>query len=87
MQQLITATGRTFNIVWIGLSTVDHALRFEIKNLDIISAFQIFSDTTETETLTHIFDETETVYTGYTKLQGLDAGQNNRIVVSMMMGD
>lgn len=87
MQQLITATGRTFNIVWLGLSTVDNALRFEIKDLDIISAFQTFTDTTETAILTHVFDEAQTVYSGYTKLQGLDTGVNNRIIVSMVRGE
>lgn len=87
MQKIITATGLEFDIIWCGLATVDHVLRFEIKGSTMQAVLQTFTDSRETATLTHVFDELETVYTGYTLFIGVDMQPRGSIVVSMMIED
>lgn len=84
MQKIITATGREFIIVWCGLSTIDLALRFEIKGETMQNILATFTNQEETGILKHIFDELETVYTGYTIFTGVDMKPNGHIVVSLM---
>lgn len=84
MQKIITATGLEFNIVWCGLSTIDHVLRFEIKGSTMQPVLETFTDSQETATLTHIFDEHETAYIGYTVFTGVDMRPNGHIIVSLM---
>lgn len=84
MQKIITATGREFNIVWCGLSTIDLVLRFEVKGETMQDILATFTNQEEIVTLTHVFDELETVYTGYTVFTGVDMKPNGHIVVSLM---
>lgn len=86
MQKIITATGREFNIVWCGLSTIDLVLRFEVKGETMQDILATFTNREETGTLKHVFDELETVYTGYTIFTGVDMKPNGHIVVSLMEG-
>lgn len=83
MQEIITATGKIFQIVWCGLSTIDNALRFEIKGKTMQEVLSVFTDSTETETLTHSFDEHETIYTGFTLFTGVDMKKNGCIDVTL----
>lgn len=84
MQKIITATGREFNIVWCGLSTIDLVLRFEVKGETMQDILATFTNREETGTLKHVFDELETVYIGYTVFTGVDMKPNGHIVVSLM---
>jgi len=84
MQKIITATGREFNIVWCGLSTIDLVLRFEVKGETMQDILVTFTNQEEIATLKHVFDEHETVYTGYTIFTGVDMKPNGHIVVSLM---
>lgn len=84
MQKIITATGLEFNVIWCGLSTIDHVLRFEIKGSTMQTVLETFTDSQETATLTQIFDELETVYTGYTLFVGVDMNRRGSIIVSLM---
>lgn len=86
MQKITTATGREFNIVWCGLSTIDFVLRFEIKGETMQDILATFTNQEEIATLTHVFDELKTVYTGYTIFTGVDMKPNGHIVVSLMEG-
>lgn len=86
MQRLITATGHDFLIDWCGPSTIDYALRFEIVGSNMQTVLATFTDPEETATLTHIFDEHSTVFTGYTLFKGVDMRQNGNIVVALMEG-
>jgi hypothetical protein len=86
MQKLITATGLEFTISWCGPSTIDYALRFEIVNSSMREALDTFTDPTETATLTHVFDEHETVFNGYTTFRGVDMRQNGNIIVALTEG-
>ena len=84
MQKIITATGLEFNVIWCGLSTKDNALRFEVRGSTMSEVLATFTEPEETATLTYIFDEHETVYTGYTLFIGVDMKQRGTIVVSLM---
>ena len=86
MQKLITATGLEFRIDWCGPSTIDYALRFEVVGSTMTEVLATFTNPEETETWTHIFDEHETVFTGYTTFKGVDMRQNGNIVVALMEG-
>ena len=86
MQKLITATGLEFRIDWCGPSTIDYALRFEVVGSTMTEVLATFTNPEETETLTHIFDEHETVFSGYTTFKGVDMRQNGNIIVALMEG-
>ena len=84
MQTIITATGATFNVVWCATSTIDFALRFEVTGSTMQEALATFTNTEETAEITHVFDEHETVYTGYTVFTGVDMRQKGNIIVTLM---
>ena len=68
MLKLITATNKTYPVNWAALSHLDGSLRFEVSSGDFAELYRVFTDPTETETLTRVFDENETVFEGYTDL-------------------
>lgn len=83
MQKIVTATGKVYEVLWCGPSTIDFALRFEVANGDIVDLFQTFSNPEETKQLTHVFDEHENVFTGYTQFRGVDMKQGGGTVVAL----
>ena len=84
MQTLTTATEKVFNVAWCAPSSIDYALRFEVSGSTMQEVLATFTDPEETEELTHVFDEHETVYTGYTLFVGVDMRPSGKIVVSLM---
>lgn len=87
MQKIITATGKTFQIAWLGASTIDMALRFAVEGEELQSILPVFISPDETKTLKHDFDRSITEYEGYTKLSGVNASMNGNIVVTLAKGD
>ena len=85
MQKLITATRREFSVKWCGVSAFDNALRFEVVNNTMTNILSTFMNPAETETLTYMFDENETVYTNYTQFKGVDQMRGS-VIVSLMEG-
>ena len=85
MQKLITATRREFSVKWCGVSAFDNALRFEVVNNTMTNILSTFMNPAETETLMYMFDENETVYTGYTQFKGVDQMRGS-VIVSLMEG-
>ena len=86
MQTIKTATGKVFKISWCGPSTIDFALRFEVVEAEMSEVLTVFTNPKETETLTHIWDEHETVFTGYSKFRGVDLKPGGSIVVALIEG-
>ena len=85
MQKIITATGKVYSILWCGPSTIDFALRFEVTNeYTMTEILTTFTNPTETATLTHDFDNHQTVFTGYTTFKGVDTKPGGSIVVALM---
>lgn len=84
MQKIITATGKEFKIEWCGPSTIDFALRFAIVESDMLEVMQTFVNPEETGTLTHVFDDNETTFNGYTKFKGVDLKPDGSIIVALM---
>lgn len=84
MQKIITATGKEFQVSWCGPSTIDFALRFEVVERTMAEVLTTFINPEETATLTHVFDEHETVFTGYTQFKGVDLKPGGSIVVALM---
>lgn len=84
MQKIITATGKEFKIVWCGPSTIDFALRFEVVENTMAEILATFTRQEECAELTHVFDEHETVFTGYTKFKGVDMKTDGAIVVALL---
>lgn len=83
MKTLQTATGKEFDILWDGVSTIDGALRFAVVNADLDEIHNTFKLAEETETLTRIEDGIESVYTGYTAYRGFDKKVDGEIVVAI----
>lgn len=84
MQKIITGTGREFIVAWCGLSTIDFVLRFEVKGKTMQDILATFTDKEETGTITHVFDEHETIFSGYSKFKGVDLKPGGSIVVALM---
>lgn len=84
MKTLKTATGKAFDILWDGVATIDFTLRIAIVNAPMQEIFEVFSNSTETETLTRIDDGIESVYQGFTKFRGVDLAPDGEIIVSLM---
>jgi len=84
MQKIITATGKEFEIDWCGPSTIDFALRFEVVKSTMADILEMFTRPEECAELTHVFDEHETVFRGYTKFRGVDLKPSGSIVVALM---
>lgn len=84
MQKIVTAKNKEFPVKWCGLSTIDLVLRFEIANRTMQEVLTTFTDSAETATLTHFFDEKENIFTGYTKFKGVDLNPSGSVVVSLM---
>lgn len=83
MQTIVTNTGKEIKINWCGPSTIDLALRFGVPDGNMLELLQIFTNPDETATLTHHFDEHETVFTGYTIFKGVDLKADGEIVVAL----
>lgn len=84
MQSIVTAKSKKFDVRWCGASTIDLALRFEVTDSTMQDVLATFTDTKETITLTHVFDERETVYRNYTVFKGVDMKPSGSIVVALM---
>lgn len=84
MQQIITASGKAFEIDWAGVATIDGLLRFEIKNNSAAEVFNAFSDVNETKNLVHMFNsDTAHQWEGYTIFAGIIILYNDNIIVSL----
>lgn len=83
MKILRTATGKEFDILWDGASTIDGALRFAVVNADLDTIHDTFKRPEETQTLTRIVDGIESVYTGYTGYRGFDRKVDGEVVVAI----
>lgn len=86
MQKIVTATGKEFAVDWCGPSTIDFALRFEVIGANMSEVLATFTNAEETATLTHIFDEKQTVFKGYTTFKGVDMKLSGSVVVALMEG-
>lgn len=83
MKTLKTNTGKTLDIIWDGVSTIDYALRIAVVNSDMDTVHAIFRSPEETAVLTRIDDGIESVYTGYTGYRGFDRKTDGEIVVAL----
>lgn len=86
MQTIKTATGKSFNVEWCGRSTIDYALRFAVKNSNMNTVLNTFTDQKETMLLTHIIDDmgSKGEYRGFTTFKGVDLHPDGSIIVSLM---
>lgn len=83
MKLLKTATGKEFDILWDGVSTIDGTLRFAVVNSDIDTIHDTFKRPEETEVITRIEDGIESIYTGFTGYRGFDRKVDGEIVVAI----
>lgn len=83
MKVLKTATGKEFDLLWDGVSTIDGSLRFAVVNSDMDTIHDTFKDPAETAVLTRVDDGIESVYTGYTGYRGFDRKADGEIVVAI----
>lgn len=85
---IITATGKEFNVEWLGLSTIDNVLRFAVKDSDMATVLSVFTDPEETASLVYVIDNmnNKTEYYSFTTFKGVDLLPGNSIVVSLIKG-
>ena len=84
MIDLITAQGKHLTVDWIGVSTIDGALRFELVGSTLQAAFSVFSNPEETAKLTRIWDKDRKTFEGFTALKGMDRQFNGNIIVALL---
>ena len=70
MKRLITSTGKAFDADWCGVSYMEVFFVATI-GYSFDALLKVFHDEKETETLTFDDDGQRMVYTGYTRLLGL----------------
>ena len=87
MLKLITAAGREFPIIWIGISDIDGSLRFGTGETDFPMLLDIFSDPKETQTLTRVFDGDRLEYVGFTSFKGLESMPDGTTVIRLRHPD
>lgn len=79
-------SGKTFSVLWCGKSSIDDQLRFCANGLNLNSAFNAFSNPTETEEIKCYVNDNGAgefiPYNGFTMLKGLNEN-NNGIVVAL----
>lgn len=78
-----TVNNDVFEIAWAGVATIDGVLRFAILNANLIDIMTVFTNPTNCETLTRIFDENEKEFVGYTVFRGIQVAFDNSVIVSM----
>ena len=81
--KLTTARNKEFNIGWIGVATIDGALRFALLNTDLASAFSVFTDRAECSVLVSSIDDIVQTYEGYTVFKSIDINNDGSIVVAL----
>ena len=86
MIKLITATNKIYPVNWAALSHLDGSLRFEVTNGDFAEFYRVFTDPAETVTLTRVFDESETVFEGYTDLFRIERMPSG-VVIGLRRGE
>ncbi len=86
MIRLITTSGRSFPIDWIGISDFDGSLRFEVLSGDMAELYRVFTDPAETQELTRVYDEDRKTFTGYTFFKGLEYMHSGNVVVRLLKG-
>ena len=78
-----TYSGKEFNASWAAVSSIGNNLNMALKeNKTITEIAIVFSNAEETKEMEYIFDDITTIFTGYTKLTGINA-QNGEIIVSL----
>lgn len=70
MKKLITSTGKVFDCDWCGVSFMDQLFAATV-GYSFDELLPVFQDPAETATLTFVDDGQKTIYTGYTRLMGL----------------
>ena len=82
-RKIKTASGKEFDSLWDGVSTIDGTLRIAVVNATMAEIFTAFSDPQACSTLTRVWDGIESVYTGYTVFRGVDLQPNGEIIVAL----
>ena len=83
MIQIRTANNDLFQIAWAGVSSIDGILRFAVINPNIAEVFSVFSNPANCSTLTRVFDNQETVYSGYSVFRGITVNFDGSVIVAM----
>ena len=83
MIQIILPNGETFEVEWIGVSTIDGVLRFNVINADMTAVLQTFMKPENCSPLVRKFDEDEKTFEGYTVFRGIIVNYDNSMIVSL----
>lgn len=87
-KNISTASEKIFEVRWLGVSSLDKSLRFELLNVGIAEAFTVFSDNLETSKIVYKPDRPDRqVYEGYTTLISIAADSDDSVVVALVKGD
>lgn len=80
-----TAKGNQYPIDWIGVSSFDDQLRFElVDGADYIrEAFEVFSNPEQTKTLVRHCFEDDRKFEDFIKFTGMDIRNKKNLVISL----
>lgn len=83
MSKLITANGEVFEIIWIGVASIDGVLRFCIVNSESSKVFDVFSNSENCKKLVNNNDGIEQIYEDYKIFRGIQVNYDDTIQVSL----
>lgn len=81
--KIITATGKEYEIAWLGFASIDNALRFNLIGESLNNVVQIFTKPSETSTLVYNMDGVLETYSGFTVFRSIDVLANGSITVAL----
>ena len=84
MIQILTASGILFNVLWVGVSSIDGALRFALINPDVKQAIEVFTNPENCRTITRVIDgETDIIFEGYINFRGINVSYDGNATVAL----
>ena len=83
MIMLRTANNEEFQIAWAGVATIDGVFRFAVINANIQDVFTAFSNPENCSTLTRVFDNQETEFSGYSVFRGVTVNYDGSVTVAL----
>ena len=85
---ILTRSGRSYIVGWLGISSLDKSLRFSLVNVGMAEAFTVFNDSNETDVIIYRPDRPDKeVYEGYTTLKSISADSADSVVVVLAKGE
>lgn len=80
---LTLASGKKFNVLWDGVSSIDGSLRIAVSGATMQDVISAFTEPGACKKIIRTWDGIESVYTGFSVFRGVDLKPDGEIVVAL----